>query len=189
VDVSRTVGWFSNTYPVMLKSADTQLWNPVPALIAVKEHLRAVPNRGFGYALLRHMSSNPDVLRSLEEAPQAEIIFNYFGQLDQLVRQSRWFLPLEDKGGSTIAGENHRPYVLDINAMVTQDRLHIHWTYSKKLHCRETIQKIAGDYVNGLRELIAACLNEGSGGFTPSDFTADHLTQEELQQIAALLDE
>jgi amino acid adenylation domain-containing protein/non-ribosomal peptide synthase protein (TIGR01720 family) len=189
VDVSRTVGWFTNTYPVMLKSADTQLWNPVPALIAVKEHLRAVPNRGFGYALLRHMSCNPDVRRSLEEAPQAEIIFNYFGQLDQLVRQSRWFLPLEDKGGSTIAGENRRPYVLDVNAMVMQDRLHIHWTYSEKLHRRETIQKIAGDYVNGLRELIAACLNEGSGGFTPSDFTADHLTQEELLQIAALLDE
>ncbi|HKT49920.1 MAG TPA: amino acid adenylation domain-containing protein [Candidatus Angelobacter sp.] len=188
VDVSRTVGWFSDTYPVVLKSANTQLWNPVPALIAVKEHLRAVPNRGFGYGLLHHMSSNPDIRRSLEEAPQAEIIFNYFGQMDQLVRQSRWFLPLENNGGSTIAGENHRPYVLDVNAMVAQDRLLIHWTYSKKLHRRETIQNIADHYVDGLRQLIASCLNDGSGGFTPSDFTADHLTQEELLQIAALLD-
>ncbi|HSK79411.1 MAG TPA: amino acid adenylation domain-containing protein, partial [Thermoanaerobaculia bacterium] len=66
LDVSRTVGWFTSLYPVVLEAGDA---GPGEALVSAKECLRAVPGRGIGYGLLRH--------RLLPEAPAAEISFNY----------------------------------------------------------------------------------------------------------------
>src|SRR5262249_23473284 len=43
LDLSRTVGWFTNLYPVLLPAGGSDLG---AALQAVKEHLRAIPGRG-----------------------------------------------------------------------------------------------------------------------------------------------
>ncbi len=86
VDVSRTVGWFTSLFPVLLDiSAAT---DPGEALKLVKEELRAVPNRGIGYGLLRYLSGT-DAL----PAPQPEVSFNYLGQLDGGVRACHFALP------------------------------------------------------------------------------------------------
>jgi amino acid adenylation domain-containing protein/non-ribosomal peptide synthase protein (TIGR01720 family) len=189
VDVSRTVGWFSTTYPLRLDSGNVEAWDPGAALAAIKERLRAIPNHGLGYGLLRYINDDPGIRAQLEKAPQPEVIFNYFGQIDQLIHGSRLFLPLEESGGTAIAGENRRPYILDVNSMVARGKLQVNWSYNKNLHRRETVERIANRYLGCLRELMAHCLSEDAGGFTPSDFTADELTHEELVQIAALLEE
>src|SRR6185312_8848317 len=49
LDVSRTVGWFTSQYPVVLEAGDA---GPGEALVSAKERLRAVPGRGIGYGLL-----------------------------------------------------------------------------------------------------------------------------------------
>ncbi|WP_182313157.1 condensation domain-containing protein [Streptomyces sp. SCUT-3] len=63
VDLSRTVGWFTSLYPVRLDPAveDWQeVWAAGPeagrVLKRVKEQLRALPDHGIGYGLLRHLS-------------------------------------------------------------------------------------------------------------------------------------
>src|SRR5258705_2581520 len=53
VDVSRTVGWFTSLFPVLL-DLDTAR-DPESALKSVKEQLRAIPRRGIGYGILRHL--------------------------------------------------------------------------------------------------------------------------------------
>src|SRR6185295_4696061 len=58
LDVSRTVGWFTALYPVRLDLAGTAEGSgagPGGALRAVKERLRAIPNRGLGFGLLRYL--------------------------------------------------------------------------------------------------------------------------------------
>ena len=49
----------------------------------IKEQLRAVPNRGVGYGLLRYVRGDEAVAAALRALPQAEVCFNYLGQLDQ----------------------------------------------------------------------------------------------------------
>jgi hypothetical protein len=52
VDLSRTVGWFTAIFPLLLDVGD---WaEPMQALKSVKEQLRMVPQRGIGYGLLRY---------------------------------------------------------------------------------------------------------------------------------------
>ena len=74
VNVSRTVGWFTAQFPIVLDlkgSIDTG-----SHIKRIKEHVRRIPNKGIGFDLLRFMS--PEELR-LNLAPKPEIGFNYFG--------------------------------------------------------------------------------------------------------------
>ena len=66
VDLSRTVGWFTTLYPVLLQVPPGS--GPGQALQAVKEQLRAVPNRGIGYGLLRYLSGDEELRQRLRRA-------------------------------------------------------------------------------------------------------------------------
>ena len=54
VDLSRTVGWFTSVFPVELRLPNRGGLGE--ELKAVKEQLRAVPNRGLGYGVLRYLA-------------------------------------------------------------------------------------------------------------------------------------
>src|SRR5260370_27574266 len=51
LDLSRTVGWFTTSFPVRLRLEGE---GPGAALKAVKEQVRRGPGRGLGYGALRH---------------------------------------------------------------------------------------------------------------------------------------
>ncbi len=53
-DISRTVGWFTSQYPVLLDiGRDHDLSGRIKQ---VKESLRQIPNKGIGYGIWRHLS-------------------------------------------------------------------------------------------------------------------------------------
>ncbi len=61
-DLSRTVGWFTAAYPVRLDLAGIDVeaverggTAAGTAIKTVKEHLRAVPDHGIGYGMLRYL--------------------------------------------------------------------------------------------------------------------------------------
>ena len=56
VDLTRTLGWFTTIYPVHLELPESRLLQD--ALKAVKEQLRAVPQRGIGYGVLRYLAGD-----------------------------------------------------------------------------------------------------------------------------------
>jgi non-ribosomal peptide synthase protein (TIGR01720 family) len=181
------VGWFTITYPVVLEAGREPGWHPGKALSRIKEQLRTVPNRGLGYGVLRHMSKDRRIRERMSEMPIPEIIFNYLGQVDQVLRKSELLAPAAEGSGVAIALENQRPYILDVSGVVLQGRLQMNWSYSDRLHRREQLEEIATRYMECLRELINHCRSEEAGGFTPSDFPVAEMTQKELAQIASLL--
>jgi non-ribosomal peptide synthase protein (TIGR01720 family) len=137
--------------------------------------------------VLRHISKDDRIRGRLAELPAAEIIFNYLGQVDQVLRKSTLLAPVPETSGIAVAPENRRPYILDVSGLVVEGRLQVNWSYSDQLHRREKIEEIAARYMERLRELIDHCRSEGAGGFTPSDFPVAEMTQKELMQIASLL--
>src|SRR5205807_2185850 len=108
--------------------------------------------------------------------------FNYLGQSDQILKQSQALALAQERRGRENARENRRRYLFDVDAVVRQGRLRIGWSYGENLHRQETIEQIAGRYVECLREIIAHCRSEAAGGYTPSDFPLVHLEQEELDR-------
>ena len=54
LDISRTVGWFTTMYPVVLELDEGQELGE--QLIGVKEQLRSIPNKGIGYGVLKYLA-------------------------------------------------------------------------------------------------------------------------------------
>jgi amino acid adenylation domain-containing protein/non-ribosomal peptide synthase protein (TIGR01720 family) len=186
IDHSRTVGWFTTLFPVLLElplAADPGL-----ALTSVKEQLRAVPRRGIGYGLLRYAGGDPEVRTKLESLPQAEVSFNYLGQFDSVSSATSLFA-LSDHGLRLDRGEQGaRTYRLAVNGIIQEERLRFDWAYSEDLHCRATIERLSEAFIDALRSLITHCRAPESGGYTPSDFPRAKLSQTELDRLMSRID-
>ena len=183
VDVSRTVGWFTTIYPVLLELAEES--DPGSALKRVKEQMRGVPERGIGYGLLRYMSRDEQLRERLREMPSAEIRFNYLGQFDQSIGEESMYSLAPESAGPNRSPRDKRITKLVINGNVIGGRLHVTWTFSENTYNRSTIEKLAQDYIEALRELIEHCRLPEAGGYTPSDFPEAALSQEELDDLLA----
>ncbi len=186
VDLSRTVGWLTSVFPVLLELATTD--NLGDILRSVKEQLRAIPNKGIDYGLLWYSSGDRAKASALQKLPPAEICFNYLGQFNQLLSAASIFKPAAESFGKSRSSQGRRSYLLDVNAHILGGQLQINWTYSTNLHQHSTIENLAQQFVTALHELIAHCLSPFAGGYSPSDFPLAALSFDELERGLASLE-
>ncbi len=182
VDLSRTVGWFTTTFPVVLDQVDTNQLGDT--LKSVKEQLRGIPNKGIGYGLLRYLCEDTEVVHQIQNYPSAEISFNYLGQFDRTLDRTSEFQLTTESIGSPQSSIGQRAHLLDINCFIAEGRLQIDWTYSTNIHRAETIESLVKAFVCQLQSSIAHCISPDAGGYTPSDFPLAKLNQARLDQIA-----
>ncbi|MBF2063676.1 MAG: amino acid adenylation domain-containing protein [Calothrix sp. C42_A2020_038] len=179
IDVSRTVGWFTSVFPVLLKLEN--LIHPGEALKSVKEQLRSIPERGIGYGILRYLSLDQNIRKQLQVLPQAKISFNYLGQFDQTQFQNGW--KFAQSSGDIHSPLGHRSHLLEIDGLIINGRLQLDWRYGKYIHRKSTIETLANCYLQTLETIIAHCLSQDAGGYTPSDFPEAGLSQDELDDL------
>ncbi len=179
VDHSRTVGWFTNMYPVLLDIGAAG--DDRSLILAVKEQMRAIPDEGFSYGLLRYL--NPETSAQMVSLPEPEIAFNYLGQFDQALPENALFRPAAEGKGPDRSPNAKRPFLIGVNGGVMGGKLSLQWSYSRNIHHRETIQRLAEDYMRNLRTLIAHCLSPEAGGVSASDFDLAGLSQRELDKV------
>jgi non-ribosomal peptide synthase protein (TIGR01720 family) len=179
VDVSRTVGWFTTVFPVVLEVPASG--TPGDALKAVKEQLRSIPRAGIGYGVLRYLGSDKELSRLL--AFPAEVCFNYLGQLDGLWSEESMFAPAQEDSGPPLGACNRRSHAIEIDGSVTGGQLEMAWRYNPRRHSRATVDRVAMDFVNSLIQLIRHCQLPQSGGYTPSDFPLANLDPHALALV------
>jgi len=173
IDLSRTVGWFTTTHPVLLGGSGTQKLDLATVIKTVKEQLRQIPHDGIAYGLLRELGGN--------ELPKADILFNYLGQFDQGI-EAELFGSANEATGSDISLQGQRDHLIDINALVMQGELHLNWSYSGDCYQVETITLLAQQYKAHLQQLIYHC-QQGKQGVTPSDFPLATIAQPMLDEL------
>ncbi|MFG6094646.1 condensation domain-containing protein [Leptothoe sp. ISB3NOV94-8A] len=182
IDVSRTVGWFTTTYPVNLQVRNTK--DCRESLKSVKEQLRQIPDRGIGYGMLRHLG-NETIRQKLAQASDSEVLFNYLGQQDL---SSAGLQVIQDIDVGTLRDpRNRRGYLLEINAWVANGQLQVNWRYDTKIHRPDTLETLANQYRSALKSLIVQCSDTDIGGFTPSDFPDAEFNQTELDDFIGQL--
>ncbi|MGI2906693.1 condensation domain-containing protein, partial [Tolypothrix sp. VBCCA 56010] len=185
LDLSRTVGWFSTIFPVVLELQATD--NPGETLKSVKEQLRRVPQQGIGYGLLRYLKGDTEIAAKLEALPQAQVNFNYLGQFDQLLQTSSIFKILSESTEPSRSPIANRSHLLDVSGLILEGQLRLNWTYSEKVHLDSTVESLAHKFLQALQALIAHCLSPEVGGYTPSDFPVADLSQTDLDELIAQL--
>ncbi|HEX2133793.1 MAG TPA: amino acid adenylation domain-containing protein [Actinophytocola sp.] len=186
-DLSRTVGWFTTSYPVRLDPAGPEAWTGGPAagsaLKNVKEALRALPDAGLGFGVLRHLE--PTTAAVLAGYPRPQIGFNYLGRLGAPAEPADW-APAAGMGGG--AGDHMRlPHSLEITA-VTQDgpdgpTLSATWLYPTGVLTRERVRALAERWRAALATLATHARGTDVGGFTPSDLNLVALSQEDIESF------
>jgi amino acid adenylation domain-containing protein/non-ribosomal peptide synthase protein (TIGR01720 family) len=186
LDVSRTVGWFTTIFPILLEINDSS--SPGAALKSIKEQLRAIPNRGIGYGLLRYLSNDAEIITQLRSLPRAEVSFNYLGQFGQSAPETvEGFETAQESSGPLSNPRGARMQLLEIDGSVENNELIFIWTYSKNFHQRSTIETLAANFMDALRSLISHCQSPEAGGYTPSDFSRARLNQSDLDRLLSKL--
>ena len=184
VDLTRTIGWFTTIFPFALEVEESH--GVINSLRVVKDQLRAIPNRGIGYGLLRYLSK-AEIRDALYAPPQAQVRFNYLGQTDRALLSRSIFKPAIEATGPSQSPSTNRGYLLNIIATVSGGQLRFEWTYSRNVHRRETIERLAELNLKQLRTLIANARSADARTLSPSDFPNAKLSPEDLDKVLAKL--
>ena len=185
IDVSRTVGWFTTLYPVLLDPGPGNFDDAVAlgrAVKLIKEQLRAVPENGLGYGLLRYL--DPEGGRRLSSIPGPELSFNYLGRFPAGASPPYdWAVAPEMEGlGSTVNPAAPFAHALELNA-VTLDReeagpeLVAIWSWPGALLTEDEVRDLAERWFR----VLAALVRDGAGGRTPSDLPLVALAQADIE--------
>jgi non-ribosomal peptide synthase protein (TIGR01720 family) len=150
VDLTRTVGWFTSLYPVLL---ETELgWSSETALAHVSRYLAQVPNQGIGYGWLR--SKSEEMARTVAPATPAQISFNYLGQFQAGPAQAALLRPTGGAMGPLHGLRGSRPHLLEVTGILTGRRLRFHWIHNAACHQRSTITALANTFRQRLASFI-----------------------------------
>ncbi|HVK99256.1 MAG TPA: amino acid adenylation domain-containing protein, partial [Dongiaceae bacterium] len=180
IDLSRTVGWFTSVYPVRLRYENGQSLQD--NLKSIKEQLRQIPNRGFGFGALRYLG-NAEQRGLLARAPRADLVFNYLGQFDSIIDNNPWFNVAEEERGLEHHPDSQDPHRLSINGHIVDGKLQVDWIYSRKVFKPQTVERLASQYLRALELIIQHCTQQDVFGYTPSDFPLSKLDQQQIDRL------
>ncbi|MEY4544399.1 MAG: pyoverdine synthetase [Pseudomonadota bacterium] len=184
VDLSRTVGWFTSAFPVRLSPHPGESSEGLGESIKqVKEQLRAIPNKGIGFGMLKYLSDDATRGRMTVLA-EARVTFNYLGQFDRSFDDPAALIaPASESAGASQSRQAPLDNWLSINGQVYQGRLALTCVYSSEMYRAQTMQAVMADFQRELEAVIDHCTSQGVVGMTPSDVVGGGAEQEDIDAV------
>ncbi|MGH2666784.1 condensation domain-containing protein, partial [Flavobacterium sp.] len=180
IDISNTTGWFTSKYPLLLH-ADFQSEGEL--IKSVKEQIRNVPDKGLGYGALKYLNNNAEINTPLA-GKSWDLVFNYLGQMDNIINKSNWFFGADESTGEHISKNYPIRDKLVVKGAIMNNTLGFSFDYSNKQYEEKTIETIAKRFMTNLTELIDHTVNKEGVDFTPSDFNLqEKVSIEELDSL------
>lgn len=171
VDISRTTGWFTSIYPVKLKIEGSDLSAQIKS---IKDQLRQIPDNGVGFGFYRFE-------KKCNFEDEKYIRFNYLGEMDGF--KDELFNRAKDCTGPDSGLRNNMTALLDINAMLEEEKLIVDITYSKNQFENHTVSGFAAKFKDNLERIIDHCVGREFKEYTVTDFELVDLSQDELDGL------
>jgi len=188
VNISRTVGWFTSKYPVLLDfthySQDKSAEGLARQIKEVKETLRRIPNKGIGYGILKYLTRSA-LKEDIRFLINPQVSFNYLGQFDTDV-EGRSFEMAKESAGSNVGPGAPNEFDWLINGYIAQKQLTMILSFSKNQYRDETVTGFLNLFKEKLLSLIEFCMNRQKKEITPSDLTYSELSIDTIESIDAL---
>ena len=180
LEVSQTLGWFTSNYPLILNAKRGELGDLICAL---KEQIRAVPNKGMGYGLLKWFS--PKKLEHREVSP--EILFNYFGQLDQMIDPGAEFSFSSQATGEDGSFNHMQSYAIALNGRVKNGQLTFDVNFDLAAFSPAAISAMVDAIRRALQQIIEHCSTRNGVRLTPADVPLASVEQQDLDRWRQVL--
>ncbi|WP_326822070.1 non-ribosomal peptide synthetase [Streptosporangium sp. NBC_01756] len=181
-DLSRTVGWFTTLFPVIVDPGATADFTAPgylsAALKSVKEDLARVPGNGVSYGALRYLTGTGF------DAPAPQVLFNYLGRFDAGASGDWQLAGATGQLGEKRDPRMRLPRVLEFNAIAEPGptgayELVTTISWPDGVFADEDVATI-GEY---FRAALAGLAALDQGGHSPSDFGAVSLTQADVDAL------
>ena len=161
IDLSRTVGWFTSVQPVRLPAGD----DPLDVLRDVRDRLRAAPDNGLGYGMLRYL--NPQTAPILAARSSAQVLFHYYGRFPG-GSDAAWSPAPESAVLATPNGGLAPTHLLQVDAVCAETGdgpvLSATWTWPDGLLADADVAGLAAEWTAALRDLTAATAAVATAG-------------------------
>lgn len=108
IGISRTIGWFTAMYPVLLTAGN----NIGETIGENKERIRKVPHNGIGYGALCGYDKLPGVL------------FNYLEHLGG-TEENTWRICFSEASGESMSFDNRYGNIVDINGLTVEGKVRL----------------------------------------------------------------
>ncbi|NUH43548.1 amino acid adenylation domain-containing protein, partial [Streptomyces samsunensis] len=199
VDLSRTVGWFTSLYPVRIDPGAADLTDAFAggpaageAVKRIKEQLRAVPDKGIGYGLVRHL--NAGTAPGFTGLPEPQVAFNYLGRFTVADAEEAGSATVPDwtvlASAAGIGGTDPRvplAHPLELNARTDDGprgpELAASWTWAEGILDRAEVATLADLWFQALTALTEHAERPDAGGLTVSDVSLSLLSQDEIELL------
>ncbi|KAJ1976971.1 hypothetical protein H4R35_002481, partial [Dimargaris xerosporica] len=191
LDVSRTVGWFTNLYPVPLHLPQTlgaNTCHPFDVLRHIKQRIHALPNHGLPYGLLKYCKALDHGCSEVElsTSTRRHVVFNYVGRFDHLTHAEAFWQPHSLALGWSHDYSRHEPFnqaflvtcMLDPKLGLTLSLM-----YSTELHASTTAQRIANEWQAAMRCLVECIQQYAQPCLTLCDFELLSLSEAQFHQL------
>jgi non-ribosomal peptide synthase protein (TIGR01720 family) len=179
LDVSRTVGWFTSVYPVILEApVDRDMARHIKS---TKDRLHRIPGKGIGHGILKFITP-VEKRAGLEFRLQPQVSFNYLGQFDTDTRE-RSFLIAAESPGRSLSKDSSREFELDVSGLVANQCLQLSLTFGRQRISKASIEDVLRVFKNSVVLLTNFCCQKQEREMTTSDFDYKELSGEQLDTI------
>ncbi|MGW0790524.1 amino acid adenylation domain-containing protein [Streptomyces sp. NPDC002911] len=181
-DLSRTVGWFTTLFPVVVdpgaSAGPTAPAYLAAALKAVKDDLARVPGNGLPYGVLRYLTDTG------LDTPAPQVLFNYLGRFDSDPSEDWQFAGTTGQLGERRDPRMRLPRALEFNAIAEpaangEYELVTTISWPDGVFTDDDTATI-GEY---LREALTGLAALDQGGHSPGDFGEVPLTQADVDAL------
>ncbi|WP_245552370.1 non-ribosomal peptide synthetase, partial [Nocardia aobensis] len=187
-DLSRTVGWFTTRYPVVLDLDGTDSADVPAAVKSVKDQLREIPDKGIGYGLLRFL--NPATAQRFADLPEPQIAYNNLGRtgIDRMDPADPAWVPSGETFDQRAAFEPDMPVAavltIDVNVLDTAagPQLSAYVGYASRLLDHDEVTDLTGEWVEALTAVAAAA--DRDWGLSRADVPLVDVTRTDLDAFA-----
>ncbi|KAJ1981330.1 hypothetical protein H4R35_000766 [Dimargaris xerosporica] len=194
LDISRTVGWFTSFYPLVLHAQRNASLTAV--LHQVKERLQQIPTKGFSYFVLKYMANARADERNklLAKTPaRLDVLFNYFGRFTLLPSATKAMATIdwsERVGEHDLPATDWMPFDQYVMAIINGDTLRLGIDYNTCRCTNTTMTTLLSTWTTLLRDLVCSATVQTAALVpitTRFDFDSLVLTAKDFEQITTQL--
>jgi non-ribosomal peptide synthase protein (TIGR01720 family) len=173
LDLSRTMGWFTSLYPLVLTIDPSH--DIGSQIKATKEAIRAVPDRGRGYGLLRYVAAPPVHLTA-----RPAFSFNYLGDVDR--RIGSFNLVAEELDGH-VNTDAACLAEIELSAMIVARQLRLRIAYNQRRVDASVMEAFLAGWQSAVTDAIEHCRARRHTELTPADLSYSQVTVDELEDM------